>query len=154
MIIVQAALTEHSNIDTSERRLDANGRPPVRDLLPRLIVSPLLGLLIPNLAGLIDHQAHSLTTLVVSYAYFTLVAFLIWEGNRRLHHRFRATTDWFARPMKRVSVILGALIVFTVPFAFLALWSWAFVTGAAAASFRSIALGVVIVVICTTLMVL
>ena len=148
---VQIALTEHSSDDTSERRFDGNGRPPVRDLLPRLIISPLFGILIPNLAGLIDHDAHSARTLVASYAYFTVVAFLIWEGNRRLHYRFRAATDWFARPLKRVIVILGALIVFTVPFAFFALWGWAFVTGATEASFRSIALAVLIVVICTTL---
>jgi len=149
---VQAALTDDdSSIDTSRRRFGANGSPPVRDLLPRLILSPLFGIVIPNVAGLIDHDAHSTGTLLLSYAYFTVVAFLIWEGNRRLHYRFRAATDWFARPMKRVIIILGALIVFTVPFAFLALWAWAFAAHAAAASFRSISLAVLIVVICTTL---
>ena len=148
---MQAALSEESNIETSRRRFEAKGSPPVRDLLPRLIISPLFGIVIPHVAGLVDHEAHSTRTLILSYAYFTLVAFLIWEGNRRLHFRFRATTDWFARPWKRVGVILGALIVFTVPFASLSLWAWASVTGAPAASLHSIGLAVLIVVICTTL---
>jgi sensor histidine kinase YesM len=148
---VEAALGEESNIGKSRRRFHATGGPPVRDLLPRIILSPLFGIVIPNVSGLIDHDAHGTGTLFLSYAYFTVVAFLIWEGNRRLHFRFRATTDWFARPWKRVVVILGALVVFTVPFASLSLWLWATFTGSPNGSFRSIGLAVLIVVICTTL---
>jgi sensor histidine kinase YesM len=129
----------------------ADEGPPVRDLLPRLLFSPLFGLVIPNLAGFIDNSAHPPGELVLSYAYFTIVAFLIWEGNRRLHFRYRATRDWFARPWKRVAVILGALSLYTVPVALFMMWVWAAVTADPRFTMRSLALAVLIVVICTTI---
>lgn len=125
--------------------------PPVRDLGPRLLLSPLFGLAIPNLAGIIDHSHHTLPGTLASYGYFTLLAFLVWEGNRRLHYRFRTTSDWFRRPWKRLAVILGALSLFTIPFSFFMLWLWARVTGDPAAQWSSLGVAVLIVVICTTI---
>jgi len=125
--------------------------PPIKDLTARLVLSPILGVAIPNLAGIIDHGAHTAAGIALAYAYFTLVAFLIWEGNRRLHYRFRATTDWFRRPWKRVAVIFGALSVYTVPFSFATLWLWARVTGDPSAQWSSISAAVLIVVVCTTI---
>jgi hypothetical protein len=124
--------------------------PPVEDLLARMVVSPLFGIAIPNLAGILDHDAHSSFELLVSYGYFTLVAFLIWEGNRRLHFRFRQTSDWFTRPWKRVAVLLGALALYTVPVAFFMLWAWASVTRDPRATTRALMIAVLMVVICTT----
>ena len=125
--------------------------PPVEDLLPRLVISPLFGIAIPNLAGIIDHGAHSRGGLIASYIYFTLVAFLVWEGNRRLHFRYRQTNDWFTRPWKRVAVLVGALALYTVPFAFVTLWAWGEATGDPEATTRSLMIAVLIVVICTML---
>ena len=125
--------------------------PPIRDLAARLLLSPLFGLAIPNLAGLIDHRAHSTAGIVGSYLYFTTVAFLIWEGNRKLHFRFRTMSDWFQRPWKRVTVILAALSLYTVPFAFATLWLWGRVTRDPAADWSSVGLAVLIVVVCTTI---
>lgn len=125
--------------------------PPIRDLGARLVFSPIFGVAIPNLSGMIDHGAHSTLGIVASYAYFTAVAFLVWEGNRRLHYRFRATSDWFRRPWKRVAVILGALCLYTIPFSLAMLWLWARVTGDPAAQWPSLSAAVLIVVICTTI---
>src|SRR3954452_21149476 len=50
----------------------------------KLIGIPILGLLIPNAFGLIDH-AHSLPfQLVLNYLYSIGVSFIVWEGNVRL----------------------------------------------------------------------
>ena len=124
--------------------------PPVQDLLARLVISPVFGVAIPNLAGIIDHRAHSSLEILVSYGYFTLVAFLIWEGNRRLHFRYRQTSDWFTRPWKRVAVLVGALALYTVPVAFFMLWAWGSVTGDPKARTRPLIIAVLIVVVCTT----
>jgi two-component system LytT family sensor kinase len=124
--------------------------PPVQDLLARIVVSPVFGAAIPNLAGIIDNRAHSSLELLISYAYFTLVAFLIWEGNRRLHFRYRQTSDWFTRPWKRVAVLIGALALYTVPVAFFMLWVWGAVTGDPSATTRALVIAVLIVVAVTT----
>ena len=124
--------------------------PPVKDLRARLVFSPLFGIAIPNLAGIIDHGAHERGELVLSYVYFTLVAFVIWEGNRRLHFRYRETSDWFTRPWKRVAVLTGALALYTVPVAFAMLWAWGSLSGDPRATTRSLIIAVLIVVVCTT----
>ena len=49
----------------------------VDDTAARLLVTPLVGVAVPNLAGMIDHGAHSPAGLVASYAWFML---------RRLRH--------------------------------------------------------------------
>lgn len=142
--------------DSSEPDDDASGAddrqgPPVRDLLPRVMFSPVFGVAIPNLAGMIDHGAHSAAVLALSYVYFTLVAFVIWDGNRRLHFRYRASADWFFRPWKRVAILLSALALYTIPVAFLTLRGWAAVTGDPRATPRAVWIAVLVVVVCTTI---
>ena len=46
----------------------------VHDFWARLLVSPVLGALVANLSGLIDHARHSTFALVASYTWFALVA--------------------------------------------------------------------------------
>jgi hypothetical protein len=50
---------------------------PVRDLKARLLLSPVFGLAIPALSGLVDSARHSTTGLAASYAYFSACAFVI-----------------------------------------------------------------------------
>lgn len=150
-LIVPRDASALQTFDDSDPGSAGDTGPPVEDLRARLFVSPVFGVAIPNLSGMIDHSAHSASGLLWSYGYFTLVAFLIWEGNRRLHYRYRQTTDWFVRPLKRVVVLLGALALYTVPFAFLTLWGWAALTHDPRATTRSLMIAVLIVVVCTTL---
>jgi len=101
----------------------------VHDFWPRLLVSPILGALAVNLSGLIDHAQHSTAGVIASYAWFATVAFLIWEGNRRLYFRVPRREDWLLRPWRRLGVLLALISLFTIPFAAVTLSAWRAVTG-------------------------
>lgn len=92
-------------------------------------MSPILGALVVNLSGLIDHARHSTAGLIASYVWFATVAFLIWEGNRRLYFRVPRREDWLLRPWRRLGVLLALISLFTIPFATATLWGWRVVTG-------------------------
>jgi two-component system, LytTR family, sensor kinase len=96
----------------------------VKDLWPRLLLSPIVGAVIPNLAGLIDNTRYGPGELLGHYLYFWAVALTIWEGNRRLHDRFRSRFAWFEQPWMRVGLLLGTIILFTVPVTWGLLWVW------------------------------
>jgi two-component system, LytTR family, sensor kinase len=101
----------------------------VHDFWPRLLVSPILGALVVNLSGLIDHKQHSTAGLIASYVWFAMVAFLIWEGNRRLYFRLPRREDWLLRPWRRLGVLLALISLFTIPFAAATLLGWRAATG-------------------------
>jgi two-component sensor histidine kinase len=115
-----------------------------------LIVTPLVGIAVPNLAGMINHGAHSAAGLAVSYAWFILIAFLTWEGNLRLYLRFQDRTAWLTRPWHRVRLLIGLICLFTIPFTGMALWGWAAWTGDPSATWRSIAMAVITVIAAVT----
>src|SRR2546423_8207965 len=53
------------------------------------VVVPLLGITIPNLAGVISNELYSNWELFLSYAFFISIAVLIWVGNVRLLYYIR-----------------------------------------------------------------
>ena len=101
----------------------------IHDFWPRLLVSPVLGALIANLSGLIDHARHSTAGLAATYAWFALVAFLVWEGNRRLYFMLPRREDWLLRPWRRLGMLLAVIALSTIPIAATLLWGWRAVTG-------------------------
>jgi hypothetical protein len=58
---------------TNENTLD--------DRTIKLIGIPILGLLVPNLSGLITNRLYSYPELLACYAWFILIALLVWQGN-------------------------------------------------------------------------
>jgi hypothetical protein len=124
-------------------------RPAVHDLWPRLLISPVFGLVIPQVSGLVDHQAQGRGALAASYMFFILLAFAIWEGNRRLYFRFRNADTWFTHAWQRVAVLLGCVFLYTVPVSLIALLSWRVVSGDEAATGRAILTAVLLIVVCT-----
>lgn len=128
----------------------ASGRTGVNDTLARLIVTPLVGVAVPNIAGIIDHHAHSPAGIVASYAWFIAVAFVTWEGNLRLYLRFQDRTAWLTRPWHRVRLLVGLILLFTIPFTGWALWAWARTTGDPNATWRSQTMAVVTVIAAVT----
>lgn len=101
----------------------------VHDFWPRVIASPILGALVVNLSGLLDHARHSTAGLVAAYAWFALVAFAVWEGNRRLYFRLPRREDWLLRPWSRLGVLLALISLYTIPVTLALLWLWRAVTG-------------------------
>jgi Histidine kinase len=113
----------------SDRRTATSTAPEVHDFWPRVLASPILGALVANVSGLIDNARHSTAALAASYAWFALVAFLIWEGNRRLYFRLPRREDWLLRPWRRLVLLLAVICLYTIPAAALLLWIWREVTG-------------------------
>jgi hypothetical protein len=101
----------------------------IHDFWPRLLASPFLGAIVADLSGLIDRARHSRGSLVGSYAWFALVAFVIWEGNRRLYFRLQRREDWLRRPWRRLGLVLAVILLYTLPMAAALLWIWREVTG-------------------------
>src|SRR5829696_123892 len=96
----------------------------VHDFWPRVLASPIIGALVVNLSGLIDHARHSMAELVASYIWFAATAFVIWEGNRRLYLRLPRREDWLLRPWGRLGVLLALISLYTTPVALGLLWIW------------------------------
>jgi hypothetical protein len=101
----------------------------VHDFWPRLLASPVLGAVVVNLSGFIDNTRHSPRALIASYVWFAAVAFVIWDGNRRLYFRLPRREDWLLRPVHRLAMLLALITLFTVPVAAAFLWIWREVTG-------------------------
>lgn len=101
----------------------------IEDFWPRLLVSPVLGALVANFSGLIDYTRHSIAVLIASDAWFSLVAFLVWEGNRRLYFRLQRREDWLLRPWRRLGLLVAVICLFTIPVATTLLWMWREVSG-------------------------
>lgn len=127
-------------------------RPQVSDFWPRLLLSPVLGVLVPNLAGLIDHSRHPTPGLVASYIYFAFVSLTIWEGNRRIYFRLQRREDWLLRPWRRIALLLAAIALYTVPVAAVLLWIWRATTGDPGTS--AYAMPIALLVIVTVVMVI
>src|SRR5215210_3879839 len=53
------------------------------------VIVPLLGILIPNMAGLITHNFYTSWELLLSYSFFITIALLIWKGNVWLLYAIR-----------------------------------------------------------------
>jgi len=66
----------------------------IQDRTIRLIVVPLLGIIIPNVTGLINNSRYAWPQLLLCYLYFILVALIVWRGNVWLMHFIRKKYEW------------------------------------------------------------
>ncbi|MBS1934489.1 MAG: histidine kinase [Bacteroidetes bacterium] len=71
-----------------------NTNRPLNDRTVRLFCIPALGLLIPNVTGLITNRKYGFAELAVSYVYFIFIAFIVWEGNVRLMYFIKKKFAW------------------------------------------------------------
>ncbi len=101
----------------------------LQDLRFRLLLSPVLGVVVPAVSGLLDHRRHSWIGLLASYAYFSVLAFVVWEGNRRLYYKLSRREDWLERPWYRAALLMTVIVVFTIPVSAALLLVWKHLTG-------------------------
>ncbi len=120
--------------------------PGVDDFAARLILTPLVGIAIPSMTGLVQYPFHSLASLLGSYAWFIAIAHATWEGNLRLYLLFQDRTAWLTRPWHRVRLLIGLICLFTIPFTVSALWLWAALFRVPAATWPAIAMAVLAIV--------
>ncbi|UII33770.1 histidine kinase [Fulvivirga ulvae] len=90
-----------------ENKIDIN------DKLVRIIGVQFFGIIIPNATGLVSSNDRSVTYLMLTYGYFILISFLIWQGNRWLLFRLEERYNWFINPAQKLIMILGANMFYT-----------------------------------------
>ena len=128
----------------------SGSNPGVDDIAARLIVTPIVGVAVPNLAGMINHASHSGAGLLASYAWFIGIAYVTWEANLRLYLSFQDRTAWLTRPWHRVRLLIVLICLFTIPFTTSALWLWAVLFDDPNATWRSITMAVITIVAAVT----
>ncbi|MEM1405361.1 MAG: histidine kinase [Bacteroidota bacterium] len=101
----------------------------INDRLVRIIGIQFFGIVIPNATGLISNNDRSVYYLIGAYAYFILIAFLIWQGNRVILFKLEERYNWFINPAQKVIMILGGNVFYTAPLVVVMLLGWYWVSG-------------------------
>jgi sensor histidine kinase YesM len=95
------------------------------DRTVKIIGIPALGVLIPNLSGLITNRLYRPAELVGSYLYFITLFLLIWEGNVRLLNFIRKKYPWNRKSYPRIIIALFfANVIYSSLLSFLWLKAW------------------------------
>jgi sensor histidine kinase YesM len=102
----------------------ANGKTQLNDIGFRLILIPFFGVAIPLVTGLVNTENLSHWQVKLSFAYTTLIAFLIWEGNRYLLFTLRSYFNWFNKPLRKITVLILSVSFYTLPVSALLLIGW------------------------------
>jgi sensor histidine kinase YesM len=84
----------------------------LNDGMIKLIGIPALGILIPNLSGLITNHLYSYPELAACYLSFVLVSLLVWLGNVRLMYFIRKQSTWTKQRYYKIilSLFLGNIV--------------------------------------------
>jgi sensor histidine kinase YesM len=97
---------------------------PVNDIGFRLILTPVFGIAIPLITGMINGQNFNHWQVKLSFLYTIMIAFFIWQGNRYLHFSLRTYFDWINKPLQKIGVLILTIIFYTVPASVLLLVGW------------------------------
>ena len=115
-----------------DARPSVSARPaPTRlqDFWFRVLLSPVLGVIVPAFSGLVDPSRHTTASRLASFAYFSVLAFVVWEGNRRLYYKLSRREDWLERPWYRAGLLMTVIVMYTTPVSGVLLLAWQRVTG-------------------------
>ena len=97
----------------------------VNDKVVKLIGVPLLGILIPNITGLISHSLYSVGELLISYVFFIFISFIVWQGNVWLMYYVRKRYYWQSKKYyKNIVALFFVNIVYSGAVALLLLNCW------------------------------
>ncbi len=104
-----------------------NNEYALNDGMIKMIGIPALGILIPNLSGLITNRLYSYPELIACYLSFILVSLLVWQGNVGLMYFIRRQSTWDRkRYYKIILVLFFGNIVYSGAVSFLLLSVWKF----------------------------
>ena len=78
----------------------------LNDRMVKLVGIPALGLLTPNLSGLITNPLYSFPELCACYAFFILISFLVWQGNVWLMYYIRKKYNWSYKHYYKIIISL------------------------------------------------
>ena len=112
------------------------------------VVIPILGVAIPNIAGIISNELYSSWELILAYLFFIAVAILIWKGNVRLLYYIRKyNVELYDDYFKIVLSYLTANIFYSFLVSTVALYAWRWISRETTLSHSSILLASLFVVI-------
>jgi len=118
----------------------------------RMIGIPAFGIAIPRVTDLLDGVAFDQPGYWIGSVAFVAVAGAIWHGNRWLLFEQRRHFGWFDQPIRKVVMLLAAIVLFTVPVSVASLAAWYAARGTAmdVVAIRTAVLMIVICVVFVT----
>lgn len=96
----------------------------IDDRLVRAIGIPVFGLAIPHVTGLFAGVAVGTAAFWVGTAWFLVLSAAIWHGNRWLLLEQRRHWDWFQHPVRKIVMLMAAIVLFTAPLTVTMLAGW------------------------------
>lgn len=90
----------------------------------RAIGIPGFGLIIPRVTGLLAGLGPLQIGWWIGSLWFLGIAFAIWHGNRWLLLEQRRHFGWFDHPLRKLSMLLAAIVLFTAPLTVATLLAW------------------------------
>src|SRR5215467_5932061 len=102
-----------------------NSEESKHDRIIKLICTPILGIVIPNISGLITNSRYWIWGLIASYAYFILIAFIMWQGNMWLMYYIRKKYEWrYNQYYKIILSLFLANVIYSGLVSMLMLYVW------------------------------
>jgi hypothetical protein len=96
----------------------------IDDRWARAIGIPGFGLIIPHVTGLLAGLGPTQIAWWIGTLWFLAIAFSIWHGNRWLLLEQRRHYGWFEHPLRKLSMLLAAIVLFTTPLTVATLLIW------------------------------
>lgn len=120
----------------------------LQDRIVKLICIPILGMLIPNMAGLITNSLYTSSEFFACYAYFILISFVVWEGNVWLMYYIRKKYEWrYNQYYKIILSLLLANVFFSGASSAIMLYGWKLVSREAYTSWGPIIHTIIVIVV-------
>jgi hypothetical protein len=148
-----AISAEAGNAATEAGRSGSEPAPVlIDDRWVRALGIPGFGVGIPRLTGLLDGLGPDRPSYWIGTLAFIALSAAIWHGNRWLLFEQRRHWGWFDHPVRKVVMLLAAIVLFSVPLtiATLAAWYAARGTPIELATIRTVVLMIVICVVFVT----
>ncbi len=124
---------------------------PLNDRKVKLICIPLFGIAIPNICRLIANPMYNVAELFVSYIYFMLTAFIVWEGNVRLMYFIKKKFEWrYYQYYKIILSFFFSNIVYSGMVSFSMLYLWKIFSKETYTAWQPIISGMLIIIIAAT----
>src|ERR1051325_5958450 len=104
--------------EAGNRAPQAGGSAPelaVDDRWVRAVGIPAFGIGIPRVTGLLDGVGPAQPSYWIGSLAFVALAAAIWHGNRWLLFEQRRHWGWFDHPVRKVMMLLAAVVLFSVP---------------------------------------
>jgi hypothetical protein len=124
----------------------------VDDRWVRAVGIPAFGMGIPRVTGLLDGVGLARPSYWIGSLAFVALAAAIWHGNRWLLFEQRRHWGWFDHPVRKVVMLLAAIVLFSAPLTVATLAAWYAARGVPAdiATIRTVVLMIVICVVFVT----